>query len=68
MKTYRVTWEVDVEAETPQEAAKLAAQTYFQDRIANGEAETSCVFEVEPLNENAGPFEVDLAKLKGEGA
>lgn len=64
MNSYRVTWEVDVEAESPEDAARQVAKTYFQDRIANGEVDTSCVFDVEPMDKSQGPFTVDLAKLE----
>lgn len=61
MKTYRVTWTIDVEAIDPVEAAKHAkAIQVRQDSIAN-------VFEV--VDMSAGPdneyaFEVDLDLLE----
>ena len=61
MKQFLVTWTVDVEAAAPEAAAKLAAETYFQDRIAAGEPDTACVFAVR--DEETGKVTlVDLSK------
>ena len=47
MTHYLVTWAVDVdEADSPEQAAQLAASQYFQKRIAAGEKGTACVFVV----------------------
>ena len=58
---YLVEWALDIEAESPEMAAKLAAADCFQDRIAYGEECTPCVFEV--TNKKTGfSITVDLSK------
>ena len=58
---YLVEWAIDIEAESQEEAAKLAAEYCFQDRIAYGEECTPCVFEV--TNKKTGfSITVDLSK------
>lgn len=43
---YRVSWETDAEAETPQQAAMQVAKAYFQKHIADGQSQSACVFRV----------------------
>ncbi|WP_225776428.1 hypothetical protein [Pseudomonas sp. Marseille-Q5115] len=65
--TYTVRWELTVEdARSPQEAAKHAAQGYFQDRIAGGQPDTACVFEV--IDKAGACISIDLACMAGEQA
>lgn len=65
--TRRVTWEVDVVFpvdSSDRDIAKAVAETYFQQRIADGEPDTACVFKVQQLPETGsqGCVEVDLSK------
>lgn len=46
MSNYTVTWTVDVEAASPSNAVLEVAKEYFQDRIAQGQPGTACVFRV----------------------
>ncbi len=56
-----VGWVIDIEADSTEMAAKLAAADCFQDRIAYGEECTPCVFEV--TNKKTGfSITVDLSK------
>lgn len=61
MKSYVVTWAVNVEAAAPEAAAKLVAAAYFQDRIAAGEPDTACVFLVRD-EETGKAVRVDLSE------
>lgn len=59
MPNFKVSWEVDQEAETPAAAALLVARQYFQERIARGISGSACVFTVtEP---NVPAYTVDLS-------
>ena len=65
-ETIRVTWVVDIEV--PQgtgdrEVAQEVAETYFQDRIAGGQADTACIFTVQ--REGVTTL-VDLSKQQTE--
>lgn len=65
--TRRVMWEVDVEFPADADDRHIAesvAKAYFQDRIANGESGTSCVFKVmrHDLHDVWSGREVDLSK------
>lgn len=60
-KSFRVTWTVDIDATSHEEAARIAAQQYFQQRIADGEPDTACVFEVFDTD-HADPVVVDLSE------
>lgn len=46
LKTYGVTWQVDQEAISPVDAAIEVAKSYFQERIAQGQPGTACIFYV----------------------
>lgn len=46
MPEYQVSWTVEIDAETPEQAAQEVARLYFQDRIAEGEQDSACVFKV----------------------
>lgn len=59
MPDFKVSWEVDQEAETPAAAALSVARQYFQERIARGISGNACVFTVtEP---NVPAYTVDLS-------
>jgi hypothetical protein len=55
---FTITWEVNTYADTPYLAAQKVADLYFQDRIARGEPDTACVFEV--TTSDGTVIEVDL--------
>lgn len=58
---YLVEWAIDIEAESPEEAVKMAAEDCFQDRIADGVECTPCVFTV--TNKKTGfSITVDLSE------
>ena len=60
MPRYRVVWTVDVDVEGDHRAAAQAcARHYFQSRIADGDPDSACVFEV--TGPNNRPAIVDLA-------
>jgi hypothetical protein len=62
MEDYRVTWEIDVSAETPEDAAMKAR------RIQLDPASSATVFKV-ALDQGDGPqVTVDLGYPKGSGA
>lgn len=61
MKSFLVTWAVNVEAAAPETAAKLVAEAYFQARIAAGEPDTACVFVVRD-SETGKATRVDLSE------
>jgi hypothetical protein len=63
MAEYVVSWTVDTDAETPQQAAQLVAIKYFQNRIAAGDPYTACVFNV--VDKHSVSVLVDLAELHG---
>lgn len=58
---YLVEWAIDIEAESPEEAVKMAAEDCFQDRIAYGVECSPCVFTV--TDKKTGfTITVDLSK------
>lgn len=60
MTMHRVAWYVDEEADSPEQAARQVAEKYFQERIAAGQTDSACVFEV------GHSVKVDLAAPEGE--
>jgi len=61
MRSYQITWTVDVECEGDHKAAaQLVADRYFSARIAAGEQDSACVFIVTGEADRAG-VEIDLA-------
>lgn len=44
MQEYNVAWEVTQDAESPVDAAINVAKSYFQERIAQGQPGTACIF------------------------
>jgi hypothetical protein len=60
MTSYRVTWEIDIEADTPVEAAKIAL-SYQRDPES-----TSTVFEVFESDADSGPVKIDLTAIEEE--
>lgn len=45
-RSYRVKWEIDIEAMSPQHAAMEIAKQHFNHRVAYHLPDTACVFEV----------------------
>lgn len=62
MAEYQVSWTVDIDAENPQQAAQAVASLYFQERIAEGEPDTACVFKVR-ANDQQDWQEIDLSEV-----
>jgi hypothetical protein len=64
-RSYRVAWEVDVEATSAEEAALKVAGSYFRKGLEHGKPGTACVFEVTPAQQDGDhlPETVDLAKI-----
>ena len=61
LKTYRITWSIDVEAADALEAVRKAAAENFQARIAEGRPATACVFEYREDHEGLA-VTIDLAE------
>ena len=61
LKTYRITWSIDVEAADALEAVRKAASDNFQARIAEGCDGTACVFECREDHEGEA-VTIDLAE------
>lgn len=61
MRSYQISWTVDVECEGDHKAAaQLVADRYFAARIAAGDQDSACVFIVTGEADGAG-VEIDLA-------
>lgn len=63
---YRVTWGVDVYANSYNDAARIVAARNFQQRIAEGAEGSACVFDVARQDEgwkDQYPVVVDMSKL-----
>lgn len=64
--TVSVTWRVDVEVPlgtTDREIAQQVAETYFQPRIAAGEPDTACLFDVGSVLVDLSDTSTPLAEL-----
>lgn len=60
MKTYHVTWEIDIDADSPEAAAREALRIQ---RDAASSATVFCVWDEDGIDTT-----VDLAAIDGEGA
>lgn len=58
---YTVSWSVEEYADTPEDAVLQVAKAYFQDRIANGEPGTACVFTVNGIDYPVDRIIVDMS-------
>lgn len=60
-ETYTVTWTIDIEADSPEEAVHKAANMCFAQHIRDGEPDSATSFQVVPYGEKEGET-IDIAR------